>query len=143
MFTLEFWIVLAVACILGELLTVTFFLLSVAVGAGFGALANYLNFDPTIQMAVFIIVTLICVLLSRPIAKKLTNNSSSKKSNADRLIGEEAIVIKEIIPDYMGTVKILGDTWRAIANEEISVDKKVIVKEINGVKLVVEKKWYL
>ncbi|MDR2873345.1 MAG: NfeD family protein [Methanobrevibacter sp.] len=140
MFTLEFWIVLAVACILGELLTVTFFLLSVAVGAGFGALANYLNFDPTIQMAVFIIVTLICVLLSRPIAKKLTNNSSSKKSNADRLIGEEAIVIKEIIPDYMGTVKILGDTWRAIANEEISVDKKVIVKEINGVKLVVEKK---
>jgi membrane protein implicated in regulation of membrane protease activity len=138
-FSLEFWIVLAVVCILGELLTLTFFLLSVAVGAGFGALTNYLHLDPMIQLAVFIIVTLICVLLSRPIVNKLTINSPLKKSNADRLIGEEAVVIKKIIPDNMGTVKVLGDTWRAIANEEVNVGEKVIVKEITGVKLVVEK----
>lgn len=139
MFSLEFWIVLAVVCVLGELLTLTFFLLSVGIGAGFAALTNYLNHDPTTQLIVFIVVTITCVLLSKPIAKKLTSKSPLKKSNSDRLIGEEAIVIKKIIPDEMGTVKILGDTWKAIANEEITIGEKVVVERIDGVKLIVNK----
>ncbi|MDR2623237.1 MAG: NfeD family protein [Methanobrevibacter sp.] len=136
---LEFWIILALACVLGELLSVNFFLLSVGVGAGFAALTNHLNYDFTTQLIVFVVVTTICVLLSRPLAKKLTKKSPSKKSNTDRLIGEEAIVIGKIVPDEMGTIKILGETWRAISNEEIAVGKKVIVEKIDGVKLIVKK----
>ncbi|MDR2545686.1 MAG: NfeD family protein [Methanobrevibacter sp.] len=139
MFSLEFWIMLAVAFILGEIITMSFFSLSISVGAGFAALINYLNYDYTTQLSTFVVVTIICVLLSKPIAKKLTSGSPLKKSNSDRLIGEEAIVIKKIVPDEMGTVKILGDVWKAIADEEIDVGEKVIVKEINGVKLIVEK----
>ncbi|MDR2830739.1 MAG: NfeD family protein [Methanobrevibacter sp.] len=140
MFSLEFWIVLTFACILGELLSVNFFLLSVGVGAGFAALTNHLKYDPATQLIIFVITTIICILLSRPLAKKLTKESPSKKSNADRLIGEEAIVIKKIVPDEMGTVKILGDTWRAISNEKIAIGEKVTVEKIDGVKLVVKKK---
>ncbi|MDR3223815.1 MAG: NfeD family protein [Methanobrevibacter sp.] len=139
MFSLEFWILLTLVCVLGELLTLTFFLLSVGIGAGFAALLNYLNYNSTTQLIVFVVVTIICVLISKPISKKLTSKSSLKKSNSDRLIGEEAIVIKKIIPDEMGTVKILGDTWKAIADEEIAIGEKVIVEKIDGVKLIVNK----
>lgn len=140
MFSLEFWILLTFVCILGELLSVNFFLLSVGIGAGFAALTNHLKYDPTTQLIIFVTTTITCILFSRPLAKKLTKGSPSKKSNADRLIGKEAIVIKKIVPDEMGTVKILGDTWKAISNDEIAIGEKTIVEKIDGVKLVVKKK---
>ncbi|KZX14904.1 hypothetical protein MBCUT_18570 [Methanobrevibacter cuticularis] len=140
MFSLEFWLVIAVIFILGELLTSTFFLISIGVGAGLAGLTNYLGFDPLTQLIVFIIVSIIVIIASRPIANHLTKNSPSKKSNSDRLIGEDAIVIEEIKIDSMGMVKLLGDTWKAIADENIPVGETVIVEKIDGVKLRVKKK---
>ncbi|MDR0900132.1 MAG: NfeD family protein [Methanobrevibacter sp.] len=140
MFSLEFWLTIAVLFILGELLTNTFFLLSIGIGAGFAGLANYLNFDPTSQLLIFIIVTIIAIIASRPLANRLTKNSPSKKSNSDRLIGKEGIVIEEIKKDSPGTVKLVGDTWKAIANENIPLESIVMVEKVDGVKLIVKKK---
>lgn len=139
-FSLEFWLIIAIVFIIGELLTLTFFLLSVGIGAALAGLTNYLGFSWEVQLVVFVVATLVCVGISRPIAKKLTKNAPDKKSNSDRLIGEEAIVTEDIELDKMGTVKILGDTWKAIAKENISAGEKVIVKNIDGVKLIVERK---
>jgi len=140
MFSLEFWLILAVIFILGELLTGTFFLVSLGIGSAFAGLANYLNFDYRIQLLVFVIISLICIILSKPIASKLTTNSPSKKSNSDRLIGEEVLVTEEIRKDKLGSVKHSGDVWRAESDENISVGQKAIVTSIAGVKLIVKKK---
>ncbi|KZX17166.1 NfeD family protein [Methanobrevibacter filiformis] len=140
MFSLEFWLIFAVILVLGELLTVTFYLLSIAVGSAFAGLVNYLGFDPIVQILVFAVVTIICVILLRPISSRLTKNSSDKKANSDRLIGKEGIVIEKIIEDAMGTVDFIGDQWKAISDTEIDVGEKVIVEKIQGVKLFVRKK---
>jgi len=139
MFSLEFWLIMAVLFILGELLTGTFFLLSVGIGAAFAGLSNYLNHDPITQLIVFVVATIIMVLLSKPIATKLTKNSPAKKSNADRLIGEQVKVIEEIKKDEIGLVSYMGDNWKATSNDDIPQDDKAIVESINGVTLTVKK----
>lgn len=139
MFSLEFWLIIAVLFILGELLTGTLFLLAVGIGSAFAGLANYLNLDPITQLIVFAIVTILMVILSKPIASKLTKNSPAKKANADRLIGEKVKVIEEIKKDEMGLVNYLGDNWKATSKDNIPANERAIVESINGVTLTVKK----
>ena len=58
---LEFWIILAIAFLIGELLTGGFYLLSIGLGSIAAAILNYLQFDITIQIIAFIIITLIFI----------------------------------------------------------------------------------
>ncbi|MCC7553607.1 MAG: NfeD family protein [Methanobacteriaceae archaeon] len=139
MFSLEFWLILAFIFILGELLTSTFFLFSLGIGSAFAGLVNYLGFDPIVQLLVFVIISLICIIASKPLANKLTKNSPDKKSNSERLIGKEVIVIEEIKENEMGLVKYSGDVWKAKSSDNIPVGDKAIVENIIGVKLIVKK----
>ena len=60
-------------------------------------------------------------------------------TNADRLIGQEGIVTEAIDPiEGKGQIKVMGQVWSASCDKPISKDCKVIVKDIKGVKLVVE-----
>jgi len=120
-------------------MTAGFFLLSIGIGSAAAALVNYMNFDPITQLLVFVVVTIICLLASRPFAKKLTRSSSKKKAASDRLLGKGGVVVEAIDIENSGMVKISGETWRAIADENISVGEKIIVTEIKGVRLKVKK----
>jgi len=140
LFTLEFWIIIFVSCILLEIITTGFFLMSIGIGSAAATVANYMNFDPITQMLVFIIVTIICLIVSRPFAKKLTQGSPKKKATADRLLEKEGTVVEAIDIENSGMVNISGESWRAIADENISVGEKIIVEEIKGVRLKVSKK---
>ena len=63
-------------------------------------------------------------------------------TNIDSIIGKEGIVIETIDTiKGVGQVKLGGEVWSAksfVENVVIEKDTKVVVKEINGVKLVVE-----
>ena len=137
---LYFWIVLFTVCLFLEIVTTGFFLLSVGIGAGVTAIANYMNFDPLMQIAIFVIITVICLIASRPLANRLTRGSPDKRAATDRFIGKEGIVTEAIDPENAGMIKIAGESWRAIANENISVGEKVLVEKVKGVKLIVKKK---
>ena len=140
MFSLEFWIILFVVCVLLEIVSAGFFLLSIGIGSATAALANYMGFDPLSQILVFVIVTTVCLVVSRPFAKKLTQGSPKKKAASDRLLKKEGIVVEAIDVEDSGMVKISGESWRAIADENISVGEKIIVEDIKGVRLKVIKK---
>jgi membrane protein implicated in regulation of membrane protease activity len=139
-FSLEFWIILAAACLLVELVGTGFYLMSVGIGAIGAAIANYIGLDPITQLIIFALVTVIFIVLSRPLANRLTRGAPNKKAAADRLIGEEGVVTEAINPENSGMIKISGETWRAIANDTITVGEIVIVEKVKGVKLCVRKK---
>ena len=136
---LEFWIILAIVFLIGELLTGGFYLLSIGIGALAAAVLNYLQYSITIQIIVFILITLIFVLISRPLYKKLNRNTVDKKSNTERLIGLKAKVTEDIGSDKIGTINVNGEIWKAISDEEISKGEEVEITEIEGVKLKVKK----
>lgn len=97
------------------------------------------DLDIYIQIAVFAILTLILVIATRPLVKKLTNNTNVK-TNADRLIGMIGFVIKTIKPDSKGAVKVDFQEWTAISarNQLIEENTAVVIKEISGNKLIVD-----
>ncbi|BAW31053.1 conserved hypothetical protein [Methanothermobacter sp. MT-2] len=56
---------------------------------------------------------------------------------ADRLIGQTATVMEDF--EEEGLIKVDGETWRAKSQDKIKKGDKVIIKGIDGVKLIVEK----
>ena len=136
---LEFWIILAIIFLIGELLSGGFYLLSIGIGSIAAAILNYLQFSITIQIIAFIVITLIFIILSRPLYKKLNRNAVDKKSNTERLIGLEAKVTEDIDSHKIGTINVNGEVWKAISDEKISKGEKVEIIEIDGVKLKVKK----
>ena len=136
---LEFWIILAIIFLIGELLTGGFYLLSIGMGSLAAAILNYLHFSITIQIVAFILITIIFIIISRPIYKKLNKNAVDKKSNTGRLIGLHAKVTEDIGSHKIGTINVNGEVWKAISDEEISKGELVEIMEIDGVKLKVKK----
>ena len=137
---LSFWIILFAGCLFLEIVTTGFYLLSVGIGAAAAAIANYMGIDPTWQLIIFAVVTIICLIASRPFANILTRGSPDKKAATDRFIGKEGIVTEAIDPDNAGMIKISGESWRAISTENIPIGESVIVEKVKGVKLRVRKK---
>lgn len=91
-----------------------------------------------IEFAIFVILGLILMLLTRPIlVKKLVPRQI--KTNLDRVIGMEGIVTVEITKLHVGEVKVDGKHWSAISDKKISVGTTIIVENVEGVKLVVRK----
>lgn len=105
------------------------------------ALAAF-NCSFEVQIVVFICLTAVLFLISRPIVKKL-NKIKSENSTVESLLGEEVIVIKEIPVGGIGEIKAKYERYSAIALEcdhNISIDTKCIIKEIRGNKVIVEEK---
>jgi membrane protein implicated in regulation of membrane protease activity len=93
-------------------------------------------------MLLFIVVTCLLFALTRPVAKRYLNNRV-QKTNTDALIGQTALV-KETINNMesKGYVQLNGQDWTARsaeAGEIIPAGCEVVVKEIQGVKLIVER----
>ena len=91
-----------------------------------------------IQFAVFVILGIILMIITRPfLMKKLKRKNV--KTNFDRVIGMEGVVTEKISKLKVGEVKVDGKKWSAISDEAIEVNSHVIVEAIEGVKLVVRK----
>jgi membrane protein implicated in regulation of membrane protease activity len=134
---IEGWIVLAGICFIGEMITTGFFLLWFGVGASVAAVLNYLGFDPLTQFVAFILLSLVLLAVSRPVAQKITKEPP-RKAVSDRLVGKQGIVIDDVLPDTGGVVNIEGDIWRAVSSEKIEKNTKIVVKKVESVKLLVE-----
>lgn len=111
---------------------------------GFGAIGGLITAVFTsvlvIQLSVFAVISLILVLLTRPLAKKYLKTNTIK-TNADSLIGQTTKIIVDILPGERGEVKIEGKIWTAYTDqsETLSKDSKVTIIAINGNKLMVRK----
>lgn len=92
-----------------------------------------------IQFAVFVILGIILLFSTRKFLNKMLN-LNDEKTNADMVIGKEAIVTEDIKKNKPGEVIVLGKKWTAIADKSIKKDSIVNVLEIEGVKLKVEEK---
>ena len=93
--SIEFWIFLAVIAILLEALTTNSFLISLGIGAVGAVAADYFGYDLTVQIIVFIIVSIICILLSFILSKRLNGDHDAIKSYQEGLIGKEGTVKEE------------------------------------------------
>lgn len=95
-----------------------------------------------IQILVFLVLSIVCIFLMKPLSKKLFG-VKHVATNADSVIGEEAIVIEDINNlEARGQVKVRGQVWTARAADKDAVYARgevLNVIAIEGVKLICKK----
>ena len=132
------WFVVFIVILVIEILTVNLVSIWFAIGALSAMLTAYFTESIFIQIVVFILVSIISLLITKPLVKKFKGFDITP-TNSDRVIGKTGEVIKRIGKNNYGEVKIFGNTWTATSKEELEVGDKVKVLNIEGVKLIVEK----
>ncbi|MBU8934099.1 MAG: NfeD family protein [candidate division Zixibacteria bacterium] len=136
--TFWIWMAAAVVFLILELMSPSLFFICFVVGGIAAGILSYFSPDAYYwQIGLFIVVTLGLLPLTRSIAKKITK-PAPQKSNVDALIGQIALVTKEIDPDLGGQVLIGGETWKALAEQRVEQDRKVKVISVTGVHVKVE-----
>ena len=133
------WLGVMVIMAAVESITVQIVSIWFVVGAVAALISTIFTDSPFIQLAVFILVTAISLLLTRPFVKKLLN-FKKEDTNAGRYIEKIGIVTEEINNDLgLGQVNVSGSVWTARSKDGSTIPKgeKIQVKEINGVKLIV------
>ena len=135
------WLAILAVLLATEAITAGLTTIWFAGGALVAAVASYFGAGLITQLMMFLCVSLVLLIFTRPAAVKFMNKGVTK-TNAESLIGRKAVVIKTI--DNLaqtGQVRISDIEWMArTSSDGIVIPEKavVIVKEIQGVKLIVE-----
>ena len=137
------WLVVFVACIAIEIITMGLTTIWFAGGALVAAIGAALGAPIWLQAVFFGAVSLVLLYFTRPVAVKYFNKDRVK-TNAESLVGKQAVVISEIDNlQGIGQVSVNGQEWSARTVEEVitlTEGSVVIVRAISGVKLMVEEK---
>lgn len=138
---LIFWIVLLVVLIIIEAVTAQLVTIWFAAGAAAALVAELCGLNQWLQWIIFIAVSAVALIATRPLVRKVTNRNV-QPTNADRYIGQTAVVTEEI--DNVkgkGQVHVNGITWSARSSDGTVYEKDecVTVEKIDGVKLIVKK----
>lgn len=136
------WLISAIAFAVIEMTNASFFIIWFSVGSLGALIASLFIPSITVQLFVFLIISVLLLISTRQITKKFINSKPSYKTNIDTIKNTSGIVIEEINNiKGSGQVKVKGEIWSAISasDEVITVDTKIIVFDVKGVKLIVDK----
>lgn len=135
------WLGLLILLLIIEIMTMGLTTIWFAGGALAAFASTFLGANVTVQMGIFLVLSLILLVGTRPVAVKWLNKNQTK-TNADSLIGKRAIVTGEINNlAQCGEVMISDISWTARATDDsciIAKGSKVRICAIEGVKLMVE-----
>ena len=133
------WGVATAAFIVIELISFGITSIWFAIGGLCALIAAALGAPLWLQIGWFVLISVVTLLLTRPLVKKYIN-SRAQPTNADRVIGTEAVV-KEEIDNLAETGAVLADgkVWsaRSAGGEKLPAGTRVTIREIRGVKLIV------
>ena len=134
------WLIVLAVFLVIEAITVGLTTIWFAGGALIAFCAGFVGFGLGVQVGTFIVVSLLLLLLTRPLAVKYFNQER-QKTNAESLIGQQALVTEDIDTiKAKGQVEIRGQIWSAKTDEPdgtIPKNTVVVVNGIQGVKLIV------
>ena len=135
------WLILLACFLVVEAITVGLTTIWFAGGALVAAIASGLGAGILTQWVLFLVISLVLLIFTRPLAVRYMNKGVPK-TNVNSLIGERAVVIQKINNlEQTGQVRINDIEWTARTaddGEEIPTGAVVEIEEIRGVKLIVK-----
>jgi membrane protein implicated in regulation of membrane protease activity len=138
-----FWAALAALAFVGELITVSFFLLFFSLGAVVGLLAALLGFGITVQAVGFLAASVLSMVILRPaFLNRLSLGSGERYLGHRGITGKSAVVTEEIEAGGTGMVRVgSGEFWTARSlhpDEKIERGTKVRVLDTDGLTALVD-----
>ncbi len=134
------WLIAAAVLAIIEALTMGLSTIWFAGGAVAAAIAAMANCPFLVQFIIFLVVSILLLYFTRPLVKDKLKVGTTK-TNADALVGKTAVVTSDITATEPGQVKVSGMEWSAVSEnaEHIGAGTAVIIKGIEGVKLIVSR----
>lgn len=133
------WLVIFIVLLGIEIATLGLTTIWFAGGALISTLVAAMGFPLFVQIPVFLVVSVVLLLFTRPIAQKYFNKERIR-TNAESLVGQIAVVSENINNlKGMGKAVINGQEWTArSADDTVELEKetKATIVAIEGVKLV-------
>ena len=135
------WIVvIVVACIVEWATQVQLISIWAALGGAVALILELAGLGKEIQVVVFFAVTIIAIVLTRPLARKMTGFIKTP-TNADMNI-EKIGKVTKIVDEELGImrVKVENNDWSATTENKsvLPVGTEIVVQAIEGVKLIVK-----
>lgn len=135
------WLILMVILVAIEIATLGLTTIWFAGGALVAFLLSLLGVAWQVQMSVFVVVSFVLLIFTRPIAIKSLNRKTTK-TNVESLVGRTAKVTSRIDNvQAIGSASLNGQEWTARTvrdGQNIEAGVLVRVVEVRGVKLIVE-----
>ena len=137
---LIFWLITFIVLLVCELVSSALVSIWFCGGALVAIVANLLSAPFLIQLIIFIVVSAVLLIITRPLAKKILKKDTLK-TNVSSLIGKKAVVTKEIDnTECIGEINVNGQIWsaRSFDDEIIKESSNVVIEDIQGVKAIVK-----
>lgn len=135
-----YWLIALAVLLVIEIITLGLTTIWFAGGALAAFVLALFNVPLLVQIAVFLVVSILLLLFTRPVVEKRLNESRIK-TNVNSMVGKEGKVT-ETIDNYnqKGIVVINGLEWTARSSRDdliIPEGSRVVINEIKGVKVFV------
>lgn len=134
------WTAVLIGTVALEAVTVQFVSIWFSVSAVFSLVLAGLNAPVWVQLVVFSAISVILLISTRPLVKKLKKEPVN--TNFETNIGKTAVVTDDIQGEYSsGRATVGGVSWMAVSTDGSSIEKGETVKimDISGAKLIVSK----
>ncbi|PEA55495.1 hypothetical protein CON64_08460 [Bacillus pseudomycoides] len=121
------WFVIAGLLFITEMLTVTFYLLWLGIGAVVGGLIGlFVPNSLLLQVVIASVVSLSLTFFTKRISKNF-REAKGYTDAVDQIVGKKGIIVQTVTNQANGIVKIEGDMWTAVSDEPILDGESVIV----------------
>jgi membrane protein implicated in regulation of membrane protease activity len=136
-----FWVIVAIAFAVVEVMTVAFFAVFITIGALGAAVAALLHFNLLVQAIVLGVIGVAGILIARPfLVDRLHIGRPTLRSGADSMVGQQAILLEPILGvGQPGHVKIAGELWPALTDDgsPVPANTLVVVTALRSTTLIV------
>ena len=128
----QFWTLVGFICLILELTSGDFFIMCFSIGAFIAAIASAFVPSFTVQIIIFAVASLLCLIFVRPLALKYFHRKGENRlSNVDAMIGRKGMVTDAIPAGGYGRVKIDGDSWKACGENDQPIAKDAHVEVVS------------
>ena len=136
------WLAVLVILLLAEALTLGLTTIWFAGGALIALIAALVGANVWVQLGIFLAVSLLLLIFTRPAALRYMNKSTLK-TNVDSLTGEVGVVSERIDNlEATGKVELNDVLWTARSEDGTVIEEGAVVEisRVEGVKLIVKMK---
>lgn len=130
------WLIIIVILSIIEFATINLTTIWFVISGIVSLIISFFSDNLSLQVGVFVIFGIILLLLTRKFLARLIPKKQAK-TNLDRIIGMKGIVTNK--DNDTLEVKVDGKKWSAYSDDKLEIGDEVIIREINSVKLKVEK----
>lgn len=135
-----FWAVVFIILVVIEAITTQLISIWFALASLVSLILSFF-FEPTVQWIAFIVVSIVTLIATKPVANKILSKPL-QHTNYELNVGKNAIVIETIDnTTNTGRVTLNGVDWTAVSEDGSIIDQRseVVVKRVSGSKLIVSK----